>query len=615
MALPLSLTGKYQLVVLGPEGDPQVTTYASRLDNAVNFAFSHLGVSAKKFLVRVMSSTNGPDIDRRMPSVAVFFGFVPSPMLSPHDTARLGHLLTDGTLIIPVVADTRRFSTLVPSQIAHLNGISLADCGTDFERLAARVLEGFGLLRERRRLFISYRRLETSGVAAQLYEALDAAGFDVFLDTHGVLRPGEPFQDILWHRLADTDVALLLDSPDFLASRWTEEELARANDSNLQILQVLWPGQTEVATAAFSTFHPLSLEDFERNATLGPAARLLDSSVGAIVDAVEGLRARAMGARHSFLVREFVTEARRAGLLVRTTLERTLMVSVPSGDTVLVQPAIGVPDAERYEILEQLHQRDISLGRTYSLPPVLLYDQTGIRARWLKHLSWLNGNLACARSVSLVDAKVWLNDLKAKGGVMNNVIGLRVFLSASVPLPSRDPVYFGTADVIAIRDAVRALTMVVVEQQIQLVFGGHPAISPMIRLQIAQTGTPVGDRVVMFQSRYFEREFPQDNAAFERVELVDAVQNNRQASLQRMREAMLTEPFRLGIFIGGMEGIEEEYDMFRRLHPSIPAFPIASTGAAAAMLFERDADLQRDHPELRDELSYLTLMRDLISIS
>jgi hypothetical protein len=23
-------------------------------------------------------------------------------------------------------------------------------------------------------------------------------------DTHGVLRPGEPFQDILWHRLADT---------------------------------------------------------------------------------------------------------------------------------------------------------------------------------------------------------------------------------------------------------------------------------------------------------------------------------------------------------------------------------------------------------------------------
>jgi len=231
MTIPLSLRGKYQLVVLGAEGDPQVSACTSRLDNALNLAFSHLGVNARKFLVRVTSGTSGPDMDRKMPSVAVFFGFVPSPMLPPHDTERLNDLMTDGALIIPVVADTQRFSTLVPPQIAHLNGISLADCGTDFERLAARILEGFGLLRERRRLFISYRRAETSVVAAQLYEALDAAGCDVFLDTHGVLRPGEPFQDILWHRLADTDVALVLDSPGFIASRWTEEEVARANIS------------------------------------------------------------------------------------------------------------------------------------------------------------------------------------------------------------------------------------------------------------------------------------------------------------------------------------------------------------------------------------------------
>lgn len=196
---------------------------------------------------------------------------------------------------------------------------------------------------------------------------------------------------------------------------------------------------------------------------------------------------------------------------------------------------------------------------------------------------------------------------------MSHTMGLRVFLSASVPLPSRDPVYFSTADVIAIRDAVRALIMVVIEQQIQLVFGGHPAITPMIRLQIAQTSTPVGDRVTMFQSRYFEREFPQDNMAFEHVELVEAVPNDRAASLQRMRQAMLEQPCHVGIFIGGMEGVEEEHAMFLRLQPGVPAFPIASTGAAAAILFARDAALQHQHPELRDELSYLTLMRDLIT--
>jgi hypothetical protein len=404
--------GKYQLVVLGAQGDSQVSICASRLDSALNLSLSHLGVDPKKFLVRVIPGTGDHDVDRRMPTVAVYFGFVASPTLSLDDAHRLAQLVADGILIIPVVGDTGRFNDLVPGEIAGFNGISIDGCGADFERLAARVLEGFGLLRERRRLFISYRRIETSGIAAQLYEALDAGGFDVFLDTHGVLRPGEPFQDILWHRLADTDVALLLDSPGFLASRWTEEELARANTSNIQILQVLWPDQTEAAAAAFSAFYPLAQKDFEGTVTLGPTARLKGSSVGEIVDAVEGLRARAIGSRHAFLVREFLLEARKAELTVHNTLERSLVVSAPSGARVLVQPAIGVPDAEGYEALEQLLEREVSRGRMFSLPPVLLYDQTGIRDRWLKHLSWLNGNLACARSVSLADAKGWLRNLK-----------------------------------------------------------------------------------------------------------------------------------------------------------------------------------------------------------
>jgi hypothetical protein len=415
MTAPLSLTGKYQLVMFGQEGDARVSDCATRLEGALYMAFNQLGVNPRKFLVRVMPGTADFDLDRKMPSIGVFFGFTTPPTLTTHDADRLDWLLRDGVLIVPVVVDIGQFNALVPSQIAHLNGCSLADCGSEFERLASRVLEGYGLLRERRRLFISYRRADTSGVAAQLYEALDAAGFDVFLDTHGVLRPGEPFQEILWHRLADTDVAILLDSPGFLESRWTEEELARANTSNIQILQILWPGQTEGATAAFSTFHPLEVGDFLESVTLGPGALLGDGSVQEIVDDVEGLRARAIGARHAFLVREFVTEARRTGLAVYTTLERTLVVSLPNGDRVLVQPAIGVPDAERYESLERLRQRDIDIGRTYSQPPILLYDQTGIRNRWVRHLDWLNSNLTCARSVSLPNAKDWLNELLKEG--------------------------------------------------------------------------------------------------------------------------------------------------------------------------------------------------------
>lgn len=407
-----SISG-YQLVLLVPESLSYVNEFTSRLNSAIAHALSHLGLD-RKFL-RIISREDGASgINGRLPSVAVFIGLQASPLLAQSDMERLRFLLNAGSLIIPVVADISRFIMFVPPEIAHLNGIGLSDCGTDFERLASRILEGFGLLREKRRLFISYRRIETSAVASQLYEALDAAGFDVFLDTHGILRPGEPFQDVLWHRLADTDVALLLDSPDFLQSRWGEEELARANASNIQILQILWPGQVEVAAAAFSTFHQLSNTDFVGPETLGSVARLLDECIGVIVDAIESLRARAVGARQAFLVREFVMEARRAGFSVHTTLERTLVLGAPSGDKLLVLPAIGVPDAERLEGVHQLHQREMNLGRAYTQPPVLLYDRTGIRTRWLDHLNWLNSNLACARSISLADAKKWLSDLGAQ---------------------------------------------------------------------------------------------------------------------------------------------------------------------------------------------------------
>ena len=89
------------------------------------------------------------------------------------------------------------------------------------------VLENLGLLRRTRRLFISYRRSNSSHEALQLRHELDARGYDVFLDTHSVPR-GDDFQEVLWHRLADSDVVVMLDTPGFMTSRWTKEELAQA---------------------------------------------------------------------------------------------------------------------------------------------------------------------------------------------------------------------------------------------------------------------------------------------------------------------------------------------------------------------------------------------------
>ena len=315
-----------------------------------------------------------------------------------------------GILVLPIVSDKARFGDLVPPALAHLNAASLAECGAEMERLAACVMESYGLLRHRRRLFISYRRAEASGVAAQLYEELDAAGFDVFLDTHGSIRPGERFQDVLWHRLSDTEVALVLDTPGFLASRWTEEELARANSACIQMLQVTWPGQEELAPSALSTFLTLEGDSFEPGAMIGPAARLTATQMSAIVDAVEGLRARALAARHNFLVAELVREAHDAGLQAYQTPDRLLVVRRrdAAGKEVLILPTVGVPDAEQYQLAAVFHARQRDDGRAYLSPAILLYDDGGLMRRWREHLSWLDSNLSTARGLALTDAAGWL---------------------------------------------------------------------------------------------------------------------------------------------------------------------------------------------------------------
>lgn len=185
-----------------------------------------------------------------------------------------------------------------------------------------------------------------------------------------------------------------------------------------------------------------------------------------------------------------------------------------------------------------------------------------------------------------------------------------VFLSASVPDPLRGAHYADTADVSAIRDAVLALAEVVLQSG-HLVFGGHPAISPLIVRAADRLGRRDGVRI--FQSELFRAVVPADSLAFPSIEWTPGVDGDRAKSLLRMRERMLTsERFSAGVFIGGMEGVEDEFALFRCLHADLPAYPVPSTGGAALLLWQAHAQPHDDvQAQLRDELIYDALFRSL----
>ena len=75
-----------------------------------------------------------------------------------------------------------------------------------------------------------------------------------------------------------------------------------------------------------------------------------------------------------------------------------------------------------------------------------------------------------------------------------------------------------------------------------------------------------------------------------------------------MRNRMLNEyKFVAGVFIGGMEGVEEEYKMFIKKHPHAIILPIASTGAAAKKIY--DEQFLDKNERLVKDYAYMSLFQ------
>lgn len=364
----------YQLMLMGrfhPHEEALVGFLTSQLDAL------GLPLSAMK----IVQEDEAHSIDLRLPVVAVFFGD-PAEASRPHPA--IATLLEDSVQVITVVSDTALVSAEIPGELLHINALALQG-SRGLPRVATLVLESFRLLRQERRLFISYKRSDSQLAANQLYDALDAQGFDVFIDVRSV-PPGVDFQAELWHRLADSDVVVLLDTPGFRESRWTTEELARANATNVQILHVLWPGQNRDEATSFSEFFELQAASFDGR---GAAARLTNTTVEEISRQVERLRARAIAARHRYLVDSFCDSIRDAGMQASLQPERWISVTDRDGQELAVVPTVGVPTSERiHRVFADIASRERDFKGVW-----LLYDDRGVLKSWLGHLQWLDSYL------------------------------------------------------------------------------------------------------------------------------------------------------------------------------------------------------------------------------
>ena len=396
MVNQITMKTNYQLIILGSKID-----LIKKIIDVFNLRISEMGINYNS--ISIINNTNFDKLYKgNAPSFCLYFGDNNGEY---QDTDFLKIILKDATLILPIVSDLKQFDKQIPEILRGINGFELSP-NLGIEKLISSILEGLSLLRLSRRIFISYKRDESSLVAIQLFEKLERAGFDVFLDTHSI-RPGELFQDELWHRMADTDVIVLLNTPGFLNSNWTTQELAKANSMSIGILQLIWPEHKLEREAELSLPFQLETSDFGNNTYENLQSYLTDSACDKIIELTESLRARSLASRQDNIVSEFMSSADKMGHKVDLQSEKFMTLKNSKNKEVVVIPTVGVPQAFTYnqseELIFQIKTKEVTNA-------YILYDHRNIREKWITHLSWLDNYLPI-KTIKITEAEEWLQKI------------------------------------------------------------------------------------------------------------------------------------------------------------------------------------------------------------
>ena len=387
------MTYYYQLVFLGDTRNGAYCEISRRFQTLVK----EFGID--ETCVRIIKSENfDSDYTNCQPTFAFFLG---NATHRDDDADKLRVLLSNGDTIYPLYFGESTFELETPDCIQAMNGHRYSD--EEIDKYVNYALESLRLLRKTRKVFISYKRTDSTAVANQLFDVLTRRNFDVFLDSY-VIRGADNFQEELFHRLSDCDVLLQLHTNGFKNSKWCRREVEMANLKQIGLIEVIWPNAKLERWSELCYPYHLKSEDFKRRRFKNNKTLLNSKTLNIIARDVESVRARNLAARQDNIIGEFVKEAQKVGKVLIQELYY-LMERTAAGKQRLFLPAVGIPSS--FDYYESLDFR--KLLQDEHLEIYLLYDELRIRERWINHLDWLDSSLE-VKSIKKKDFETWLKN-------------------------------------------------------------------------------------------------------------------------------------------------------------------------------------------------------------
>ena len=319
----------------------------------------------------------------------------PEPLVNgPADAFRLEAILGDGVTPVPPeprlieaaasLLDTVWALPLLPAEPANAPSLTLPPelsrqntafwHGEAIESLALTVLARAGVSSLDRRVFISYRRIDTEPMAFQLFDALGRRNYSVFLDTVST-QPGLDFQNQLFEHLADKSMVVVLQSARFHESRWTQAEVEFALRNGLSLLILQFPEAKEPLIGSRAG-DQLLLRAEELEPTSGPPFTLTPAALQRVVEGINEAHDRELVARRARIRRRTLEALQQQGLKpVHYTGDACLHIADALG-----RPRYSLVPADRPPGFAELHDAStrssdlhgdqrVVVGHASSLPP------------------------------------------------------------------------------------------------------------------------------------------------------------------------------------------------------------------------------------------------------
>jgi hypothetical protein len=156
---------------------------------------------------------------------------------------------------------------------------------------------------------------------------------------------------------------------------------------------------------------------------------------------------------------------------------------------------------------------------------------------------------------------------------------------------------------------------------LHVVTAAHPTIAPLLLYVAAELPSKHAGRVTIYQSDLFDSVLPAATRRFEEEGIgalirTPAAPGEEPApgrwdnSLLRMRIQMFEETVpAAAAFVGGMQGIADEFALFSEMHPNAPTYPLAGPGGEARRLVE---EIEPRLPELVTGRVYPTVWNHVL---